>query len=186
MHLTATGRAYTISRLMQTLPISIPAQIDPWRFTAEGGRLDGELALAALPRLTAVLEHAEGAVSVALMAGVDPQGIPFITGRLQTEIALACQRCLGSLQLPLDVAVSLGLVRDETEADCLPEAYEPLPAPEGFISVAELVENELLLALPQIPRHNDVRECEANGYRTASGKPLTEQSRPFATLASLL
>ena len=106
----------------------------------------------------------------------------FIKGALQTGIELVCQRCLEPLRLALDVTVSLGLVHGEAEADRLPEEYEPLLVPEGVIRVADLVEDELLLALPRIPRHEDARDCEANGYRA----PDTGHDQPLATLASLL
>jgi uncharacterized protein len=179
--LTAIRRVYIIPRLMQTP--SLPSRIDPWRLTAEGGRLEGSLALAALPRLVAELDRTDGVVSVALVAGVDRQGVRFIGGAVRTEVELVCQRCLGPLRLALDVTVGLGLVHDEAEADRLPEEYEPLLVPEGIIHVADLVEDELLLALPRIPRHDDVRDCEANGYRAPD---RVEQDQPFATLASLL
>ena len=179
--LTVIRRVYIISRLMQTP--SLPNRIDPWRLTAEGGRLEGVLALAALPRLVAELNRTDGVVSVALVAGIDPQGLRFITGTLQTGIEQVCQRCLGPLRLALDVTVSLGLVRSEAEADRLPEEYEPLLVPEGVIQVTDLVEDELLLALPRIPRHEDVRDCEAHGYRAPD---RVEQDQPLATLASLL
>jgi hypothetical protein len=71
----------------------------------------------ALPRLAALLEHADGTVSVALAAGVDEQGLRFIEGSLQTEIELVCQRCLGPLRLPLRVTVSLALIRAESEPE---------------------------------------------------------------------
>ncbi len=184
--MTAIRRVYIIPRLMQTP--SLPSKIDPWRLAAEGGRLDGALALAALPRLAAVLSRADGRVSVALVAGIDPRGVRFIKGLLQTGIELVCQRCLGPLRWSLDLTVSLGLVHSEAEADRLPEEYEPLLVPEGAVCVADLVEDELLLALPQIPRHDDVCECEVNGYRAPSGGSMldTEHDQPFATLASLL
>ena len=162
---------------------SLPSRIDPWRLTAEGGRLEGTLALAELPRLVAELNRTDGVASVALVAGIDPRGVRFITGAVQTGIELICQRCLGPLRLTLNVTVSLGLVRSEAEADRLPEEYEPLLVPEGVIHVADLVEDELLLALPQIPRHEDARDCEANGYRAPD---RVEQDQPFAALASLL
>ncbi|MBS1222745.1 MAG: hypothetical protein H6R23_2365 [Proteobacteria bacterium] len=179
--LTAIRRVYIIPRLMQTP--SLPSRIDPWRLTAEGGRLEGALALAALPRLVAELNRTDGMASVALVASVDRQGVRFIKGAVRTEVELVCQRCLGPLRLALDVTVSLGLVRSEAEADRLPEEYEPLVVPESIIHVADLVEDELLLALPRIPRHDDVRDCEANGYRAPD---RVEQNQPFATLASLL
>ncbi|HCK81683.1 MAG TPA: YceD family protein [Candidatus Competibacter sp.] len=162
-----------------------PKKINPWQLTASNGRLEGELALAALPRLGAS-NRADGRVSVSLEGGVDDR-VRFLKGRLRADVELVCQRCLGPLLLPLELGVALGLVRSEAEAARLPAGYEPLLATDDGISVAELVEDELLLALPQIPRHQDLRECEANGYpapREASSR--AERRRPFAALASLL
>ncbi len=162
---------------------SLPSRIDPWRLAAESGQLDGALALAALPRLVAALNRADGVVKVALAAGIDRQGVRFIAGAVRTEVELVCQRCLEPLRVALDATVSLGLVHSEAEADRLPEEYEPLLVPEGNLGVADLVEDELLLALPRIPRHDDARGCKINGYRTPDG---VEQDQPFAPLASLL
>ncbi len=173
-----------IPRLMQTP--ALPETLYPWRWAAENGSLNGVLALASLPRLSAALERADGAVAVALKAGIDGQGIRFIKGVLRAEVTLTCQRCLGSLSWPLEVAVCLGLARDEAQIDQLPEAYEPLLiAEDSKLAVADLVEDELLLALPQIPRHDDLRECAALG-EVRSDPPALQPRQPFAALASLL
>ena len=165
----------------------LPDRINPWQLAAENGRLDGELPLTALPRLAALLTDAGGVVRVALAAGTDGQGLPFIGGALRTEIELICQRCLGPLRLALDVPVRLGLVHSEAEFDRLPDEYEPLLVPENSASVTDLVEDELLLALPQIPSHADPQECEANDYGTPGPAALDAENRqPFAVLATLL
>lgn len=183
--LTEIQPAFIIPRLMQVPPL--PERVNPWQLAVESGRLDGELALAELPRLAALLDHADGMVNVALEAGIDGDGLRFIRGRLQAEVELVCQRCLGSLRLPIVATVSLGLARGEAEFDRLPDEYEPLLVPERDIAIASLVEDELLLALPQIPRHEDARDCEANGYRTSGASaPDAEHRQPLAALASLL
>lgn len=165
---------------------SLPNIIDPWQLALEDARLEGELALAALPRLAA-LNVADGRVGVALAAGVDDRGQRFLKGRFRAELELVCQRCLGPLRLPVEVAVELGLIRSEAEADRLLARYEPLLVPEGGVVVADLVEDELLLALPQIPRHQDLRACEDAGYRAPdAAPPEAERRRPFSVLASLL
>jgi uncharacterized protein len=153
----------------------------------EGGRLERVLALEMLPRLAVLLNRTDGMVTVTMAAGVDEQGIPFIFGRLNTAVELVCQRCLGSLRLPLDLTVRLGLARTEAEADHLPESYEPLLVPAGGLVLADWVEDELLLALPRIPRHDDLRECTANGYQASFGAlaPDQESRQPFAVLAAL-
>jgi uncharacterized protein len=174
-----------IPRLMQTLSFSEP--LNPWRLAAAGGRLEGVVALEALPRLAVLLNRTDGVVTVTVKVGVDEQGIHFVVGRLHSTIEVVCQRCLGPLRLPFDLTVRLGLARTEAEADQLPEGYEPLLVPESGLVLADWVEDELLLALPQIPRHDDLRECAANGYRAALGEsaPDPGSRRPFAVLAAL-
>lgn len=175
-----------ILRLMKN-PL-FPDQIDPWRLAFEGGRLEGVLALAALPRLAAALTDTKGMVTVILQAGIDSHDRPHITGCLQTEVVMECQRCLAPLTWPLNVTVHLGLAHSEAEANRLPDEYEPLLAAEGLISVADLVEDELLLALPQIPLHADRRQCVATDFRAPSSERADHAKRvqPFAALASLL
>jgi len=60
---------------MQAPPF--PDKIDPWRLAAGNGRLEGELMLAAMPRLAAV-SRAGGKASVSLVAGVDENGVHFM------------------------------------------------------------------------------------------------------------
>jgi uncharacterized protein len=167
---------------------SLPAKIHPWRMATEHGCLNGRLALAALPRLTALLDGAEGEVIVDLSAGCDAHGVRFIQGCLQTEVVWTCQRCLGPLRLPLEVTVNLGLARDEAAIDRLPDEYDPLLVREdGDVAITNLIDDELLLALPQIPRHEDRQECEAHGY-LQPGEPALDlpNRQPFAVLATLL
>ena len=170
---------------MQT-PI-LSNRFNPWQLAAESGRFDGELDLAVLPRLAALLERTDGTVKIALAARIDERGLRLIEGTLQTDLELICQRCLGPLSLPLDVVVSLGLVHDEAESVRLPDTYDPLVVAGNDLSIADLVEDELLLALPSIPRHQEIRECEANGYvPSAESEPDGGRRGAFTTLASLL
>lgn len=160
--------------------------INPWQLAAHNERLEGELVLAALPRLLA-LNCTGGSVSLVLEGGIDEKNVRFLKGRLRADVELICQRCLCPLRLTLDTAVCLGLARSEAEVNRLPDSYEPLLTSEDKISLPELVEDELLLALPQIPRHEDWRECEANGYVAPIHAPVEAQRRqPFAALERLL
>lgn len=166
---------------------SLPEKIKPWRSAADGAALRGSLTLSGLPRLAAALAASAREVEIALNAGRDAQGFRFIQGELRTEAALICQRCLGALQLPLFVSVSLGLVRDEAEVAHLPAQYEPLLiAEDESISIAALIEDELLLALPYIPRHAEPQACTPLLAATPEPSSPTDTLRPFAALASLL
>ena len=65
---------------------------------------------------------------------------------------------------------------------------EPVLAREGRISAGELVEEELLLALPIVPLHGELRECAvpASAPLVADEVPAHVTQRPFAGLAELL
>ena len=48
---------------------------------------------------------------------------------------------------------ALGIVNTIDEANALPERYEPALATEGNLALREMIEDEIILNLPIIPRH---------------------------------
>ena len=146
------------------------------------------MALADMPRLGAMLLDRTGEVRVELEFGTDAHGVRFIAGRVETKLVLECQRCLEPMELPLGLDFRLGVVGGQQEAERLPEGCEPLVVEDGAagrrVSLAALVEDELLLALPIVPRHEDTASCTQ--YR-AEDSPRTQEPRdnPFAALAKL-
>ncbi len=146
----------------------------------------GEVAVAEMPRLVEVLQDSEGQVAVSLEFGTDEEGLRFMRGRVQGEVTLLCQRCLEPMRQQIDNRFALALVRSETEADALPSHYEPLLLDGKPLFLRDVIEDEMLLALPIVPRHPK-QECEA---RLESSEADTEQDggkrlNPFASLADL-
>lgn len=146
----------------------------------------GEVALAEMPRLTEALQDSDGSVTVSLEFGTDAEGIRVMRGRIEADVSLLCQRCLDTMRQHIDNEFALGLVRSETEADALPSHYEPLLLDGKPLFLRDVIEDEMLLALPIVPRH-PVDECDA---RLESGEAETEQEgskrdNPFASLAGL-
>jgi uncharacterized protein len=68
------------------------------------------------------------------------------------EVRLVCQRCLGALVVPLDVKVELQLAEDPREIAQAQDEIDRVLA-SGAMDVAQLVEDEVILALPMVPRH---------------------------------
>lgn len=164
----------------------LPVHIDPIRMAETRRLFQGEVALAEMPRLVEALQDSEGSVSVALEFGVDEEGIRVMRGRIEAEVTLLCQRCLEPMRQRIDNEFALGLVRSETEADELPSYYEPLLLDGKPLFLRDVIEDEMLLALPIVPRH-PAEACEA---RLQAGEAETEQegdkrSNPFASLAEL-
>nr|WP_328988181.1 YceD family protein [Thiorhodovibrio winogradskyi] len=68
-------------------------------------------------------------------------------------LRLTCQRCLGIMDWRLDEYSVLALVQGFDEAGRLPDNYDPLLLEEPLLQPLKLIEDEILLAIPAIPRH---------------------------------
>lgn len=170
-----------IPRLMQS---GLPNIIQPWKLAAEASSLEGQIALSSMVRLSDMLVSSDGDVAVQLDAGVDAEGVSHLRLSLDATVTVVCQRCMEPLVMPLQVASQLGLGRDEAQLEALPAAYDPLLLPGETATLAELVEDELLLALPFAPRCADPSVC---GRAPALGEPSTGPgNRPFEALSVLL
>jgi uncharacterized protein len=168
----------------------LPDFLDPWHFADVGKRISGTVALSKLPRLAPYLKEVEGEAEFDLTFGRDGRKRARISGNVRTELALECQRCLGVLRYSVDTQLELIVVEGIDEAEQLPDTAEPLLMEEAQLRLRDLVEDELLLALPQVAMHK-TGECAAasdgSGQQSEIGeqKSTTEKASPFAQLAEL-
>jgi uncharacterized protein len=108
-------------------------------------------------------------------------------GRIVAEVELAavlevrCQRCLQPMTLPVESRSHVALVASEADAASVQPELETVLAPDGRIRLADVLEEELLLAMPAAPRH--AGPCP--GERKSESFTETVQ-RPFAGLGELL
>lgn len=164
----------------------LPERIAPDQLLAAGGRLQGAVTLDRLERLAGVLQGDQavtGTASADLKLMLDPQGRYWLQGQVQARLTLRCERCQHPLEWPVEAAVSLYLVASEAAAAELAEDVEYMIAGDS-LKVHELIEDELILALPLVPRHPQGTEC---GDRSRKG-PVAEsgeRDNPFAILKTL-
>ena len=164
----------------------LPDRIKPLHLAETRQILSGYLPLEKMSRLVPVLSDPRGTVAVELEFGIDEQNIRNAKGRLQTTLNLVCQRCFRSLPFPVSSELTLGMVTTMAEADLLPESYEPLLVNEPTVSLLEMIEDELLLSLPLVIRHEE-SECQlkqeySNGATDDHEGPA---EHPFAVLEQL-
>jgi uncharacterized protein len=107
---------------------------------------------------------------------------------VSAAVTLTCQRCLAPLVERIEGTGRAALVATAAEADRVPEALETVLAPEYRISIRDLVEEELLLALPLVPRHAQ-NECVGDSAdtqeRETADEPGGDTHRPFGQLGEL-
>jgi uncharacterized protein len=151
------------------MPESLPELLDPRRAVALGSCFEGHMAIARLSRLRPLLASAEGSVDYRLRFGKDERGYGTVTGRVSGELRLYCQRCNEEMLLPVDSEISLALTEGLDEAAALPDDFDPLLLDGRLMRSSELIEDELLLAVPVVPRHPE-GSCEAPLPKPASAK----------------
>lgn len=164
---------------------TIPEHIDPYRLAEQKVRLDGILKINHMSRLCDSLSKHEGMVSVSMQFGVDEQGTTFLQGHLETQLELRCQRCMKPFLYEIISNFMLGVVNTIEEANTLPEQYELALTKEGSLALYELIEEELILNLPVIPKH-EPEQCEVIlPQADSSWNQQGEGENPFQVLESL-
>jgi uncharacterized protein len=182
-----------------------PRAVDVAALARSGGRLEGAWPLAELERLRGlVLQEADDAAaevawSAAGTMRAAPGGEPELWLELQARVPvrLQCQRCLQPLAQVLAVERRLRFVRGADEAERLDaESEDDVLELLARQDLRELVEDELILALPLVPRHDACPEplvpLVQPGVGPAigvAGAAATDDDgsaeHPFAALAAL-
>ncbi|HEU4458672.1 MAG TPA: YceD family protein [Methylibium sp.] len=168
-----------------------PRRLDVERLARQGASIEGRWPLAGLARLSESVVPDASAPELGWSARgelVSRPGQPdeiWLALRAQGEMALVCQRCLQPLRQPLAVDRRIRFVRGEDQAARLDgELEDDVLALGRSLDLCELVEDELLLALPLVPRH-DICPAGAVAAATPTDEPASEPS-PFAVLQTLL
>ncbi|MFK8014851.1 MAG: DUF177 domain-containing protein [Gammaproteobacteria bacterium] len=163
------------------MSVALTDSIDIARVAANRLHLTQSVSLAQLERLVETLGLGQDAaatlVDCELDVGSDGADGVKVTGSVKTRWPLTCQRCLERF----DDAIALSI---EWRSGALPDGDFELGGEP--IRLIDWVEDELLLALPAIPKHADRADCEAAAtkYLTASDGP--PMRTPFADLKNML
>jgi uncharacterized protein len=164
----------------------LPETIDPIPLAEQGVRLTGELLLPAMTRLASLCAVCEGRASVDLKFAHEPHGLRFLRARIEARVGVVCQRCLQPMDVLLQPEPVLALFRPGESQAGMPDEAEALVVETGW-SLTDLVEDELLLAMPMMPRHA-TGEC-ATRAPAAGNEPqvevTTQRPNPFAVLEKL-
>jgi uncharacterized protein len=171
-------------------PRHLPVEI----FASEAARLTQATELAALERLC---ESTQGSVS-GLQVQWEAQG-ELRTARYGTKpqvwlhlqgsahVPMTCQRCLSEASIALEVDQSYRFVA--TEAQALEEdedSDEDVLVLSRDLDVLELLEDELIMALPPIPKHDECPQAPSFEAMDADfSEDETSKPNPFAVLQKL-
>ena len=168
----------------------LPEFVDPWRLADQGKSFSGQEKLSNFSRLRSLLTRPDGEVAYELRFGRDEGRWPRIMGWVRTILNLECQRCLEELGIEVNAMLDLAVIEVPGEADALPASCEPVLAEDGRLRLLDIIEEELLLAVPQVPRH-EAEDCAGVAQRAVALQDGADKEQkevpesPFAVLAGM-
>ena len=173
-------------------------------FAREGLGLHGQMSLAQFGSLAELAELALSPVESSLQDSGPPTEVSWdiqaelvpISGadsqiwmylKAEVDLPMQCQRCMGPVQLLVKADATFRFVTDEATAEAEDdESEEDLLVLTPELNVFELIEDELIMSAPIVPKHE---KCPVlvpmSAVDEAFEEALDARPNPFATLAQL-
>lgn len=161
---------------------ALPQLIEPSKWADQSLVLAQRLPLQGFERLLQGALAQDGEVVVDLRFSRDARGLVRAQGQVSTNVALTCQRCLQPKPQALEADVDVYLLGNEMDAERLDDSEEYVLLEQGQLEIRGLLEDELILVLPIVVRHDD---CESAVPLQSEAGPAPVKENPFQILASL-
>ncbi|WP_290790219.1 YceD family protein [Halomonas sp.] len=162
------------------LTTRLPSRVEPYKLAARSERLEGLMALADFARLAEEVGPQSGDLRVSLDFAIDAQGRRVIRGRLEADLQLPCRRCLTPMAQHVESEFLLGMVTSDDLAAELPSTHEPVLVENEQLNLLTVVEDELILSLPQVVYHEEA-DCEVSRDQLTSGEDAAASREPAAS-----
>jgi uncharacterized protein len=124
-----------------------------------GVTLGGELTIGKLTRLKSLLHSDAGSVSATLRFRQRGDGWLETDIEYRATVELVCQRCLEPFRHEWADTAHVVLADAASVPAAVPAGFEPFELEDGRLQPAELVEDELIVAIPLVPKHGRIEDC---------------------------
>ena len=170
-----------------------PQRLDVAAFSQAKAELSGSEPVQHMPRLAAELHGSPEEVAIdwqatgRSMRAVDGAFYPAIHLEAQAVLPLACQMCMNEALVPIRIDRRVLFVEGEEAAAALDDqSEEDVLALASDFNLKELLEDEILMALPLVPRHEQCPEAPVTSVEDPEfHQAMDEKPKPFAALAAL-
>ncbi len=157
--------------------MSVQHVVKPYLLAAQGTTLELEFALAGMNRLKDMLSGNDGKLEAKFDFNVSDFGSK-VRVRAKPKLKVLCQRCRTEMPIQLLIDSQIILTRSEEELAKLPDEADVMVV-ENEMSLKDLMEDELILAMPILSRHES-DQCPVKQYNSDNRPEGTY--RPFANL----
>ena len=178
-----------IDTLGRRMSNDLPLHFDPVLFAKQGRRVSGYIATHALPRIEDSTAGSDNRITVNMSFSTSSLQFPMVQGTIVGSVVQTCQRCLGDVVVEFNIQLTLLLANPDSVDMASKEGYEIFEYSGPSVSTIELIEDEILLAIPIVVKHATVEECDPDARKWLETETIefVEKDRPspFAKLKDL-
>ena len=164
----------------------IPDWVNPWK-AAEGNHVyRGTMALGKMSRLKPLLALAEGEAKFEATFAMVGKRLATLQLAVEADLPLRCEASLELYLHPVSRRSFLAVVEDDAGQDIAGD-YETTRVESGQLVFLDVVQDELILEVPQVPRKPGLKRVRyttdpGDDYEQRAGRP----GKPFAELGALM
>ena len=166
---------------------ALPQRFNPDLLARDGTQFKVTLQQSDMHRLREIVSEADQEVHVVARFSRRKEHV-LISGRLETVFSMQCQRCLQPMSTAVSESFELVFVANELKAEELTKELDPVVLDEhGHIHVIDLFEDEVMLHVPDIPKHTDKDDCDVGEMEFGDLPVDVEEGKPnpFEALKNL-
>ena len=163
-------------RLQQTYKVA--------RELVNNAYFQGEMSLSQMSRLAELIlaDQQDPRIEVTFEFGYNVYGFASLKGHYKVQLDVECQRCLAPMVYPIDQDFELLIDASDDDIEAL--QIDSVYTQDGYLDIFEVIEDELILALPIVMMHED-RYCNEYLQREPTAEPVAKENNPFAVLEAL-
>lgn len=133
---------------------------DLMSLAARGAVLEGTIELAKLRRLKDLLNSSEGCATARMSFRRSDDDMLLLQLQCEADLELVCQRCLEPVIHEVRERVDFAVAENDELLSVLPQGLELIALEGDRLQPATLIEDELIVSLPLVPRHGDDQNRE--------------------------
>ena len=166
----------------------LPKTLDVRKAATRGVTVSGTVKPLDLKRFRSILAGDAGTIRADFAFSRDEENRYIVHVLVTAEVIVTCQRCLEDMPTSVSNENTLAVVWTDEQAEHLPRHLDPLIVADEASSLWELVEDELILAMPAFSYH-EAEDCNEIlvGYTGPAPDEVADEGKPnpFDVLAQL-
>jgi len=143
--------------------MALPTLVDPRKLANQGIVLEGNFEAKHLPRLASAVVSIESPLSASISFEIDAIKAKVASGSLAVSVKTICQRCLDPVEIALKTDFAVQIIWSEDQISNVSSDREPWIVGDKMADLSEMLEDEILLALPLVNYHES-GECTGDTF----------------------